>query len=141
MNDPITLESGAILTIQIAPFSLGWKLSQVIARELAQVRLELDASVDLKKLGGNDVNTLKNVAFQLLQSETLERAVFACMEKCLYNGQRITAQTFEPEDARQDYLPVAWEVIKVNLRPFVKNLGSLLSAAGAMNPSEPRKSE
>ena len=140
MQDPIQLDSGAFLTVQVAPFAAGTRLLKVVSRELSQVRIELDAGLDLANIGGKDVNTLKNVAFQLIQSEQVESALAACMEKCLYNGNRITPATWEPENARQDYLLVAWEVMKANLRPFVKNLGSLLST-GAKAASDSPKSE
>lgn len=133
MNE-IQLNSGAVLAVSIAPFSSSKKLLNVVMQELKDVDLELE-NLDLANFASQDINTLKNAICQLLGSENLERAVFECMAKCTYNGSRIVKDTFEPEEARADYLPCAWEVIKANLRPFFKNLDlSLLASAPA--PSE-----
>ena len=120
MNE-IVLKSGATLGISIAPFASSSKLLKAIVTELKGVDIELE-NIDFAKLASQDINTMKNAICQLLASDQLEKAVFECMTKCTYNGSRIVKDTFEPEDARQDYLPCAWEVIKVNLRPFFSGL-------------------
>ncbi len=122
MKETLALRSGRSLELGMAPFSVGMKLFKVIANELKLVDVDL-GSLDLSKIAGKDINTLKNAILQLLGSDALEAAVFACMEKCLLEGQRVTRQTFEPEDMRGDFLPVAWEVIKFNLSPFFSSLG------------------
>lgn len=129
MQDPITLKSGSILEVGIAPFSAGTRLMKVVAKELSTVSFNLNLS-SFAELSGQDINVLKNALFQLMQSDALEAALMECAKKSTYNGQKITPTTFEPEDARQDYLPVAWEVMKANLSPFFKglNLSSLTSA-------------
>ena len=149
--DPITLKSGATLAVSIAPFTAGNRLMKAVARELSSVDFNLevarelssvDFNLDLKsfdELSDKDINVLKNVAFQTLQSDAIEAAVMECMKKCLYNEQRITEKTFEPEEARPDYLPVAWEVMKANLRPFFAglDLSSLTSAKPTSSAPKP----
>ncbi len=137
MNE-ITLKSGAILVTQIAPFSSGSKLLKTLLRELKDVDIQLE-NLDLSQIASQDINTLKNAVCQLLGSDVLEQAVFECMGRCSYNGLRIVRDTFEPENARQDYLPVAWEVIKVNLRPFFSGL-DLSSLASDRPKSDAQKS-
>src|SRR5690242_20291792 len=129
MSDPITLKSGAVLTVAIASFASGNKLMKTVARELSGVDFNLELK-NLDELSEKDINVLKNVVFRIIQSDAIEQALLECMKKCLYNDQRITLETFETEDARQDYLPVAWEVMKANLRPFFSglDLSSLTSA-------------
>lgn len=139
MHDPITLKSGAQLALTIAPFAVGNRLLKTVARELAAVDFDMD-TVNFSELSGKDINTLKNALFQLLQSDALETALLECMKRCLYNNERITETTFEPEDARPDYLPVAWEVIKVNLRPFFSGL-DLSSLTSARPVSSDQKSK
>lgn len=137
MNEPITLKSEAVLAVQLAPFTTANKLVKAVARELALVSFDMElGKVDLSNLQPKDLNTLKNAAFQLLQSDTVETCLFACLERCLYNGQRITRDTFEKPEARADYLPVAWEVMKANLVPFFKNLGFVSSTNEAPKPSD-----
>ena len=134
MKDPITLKSGAILTLSLASFGDSNRLLKTVARELAAVNFDMDV-VNFSALSGKDVNVLKNAIFQVVQSAELELVLKDCMKKCLYNGNRIVLpDTFEPEDARQDYLPVAWEVIKVNLLPFFAGL-SLSSLTSGSPPS------
>lgn len=134
MQDPLTLKSGSILEVGIASFSAGTRLMKTVAKELALVNFDLNLS-SFSELSGQDVNVLKNAVFQLMQSDSLEAALMECAKKSTYNGEKITAQTFEPENARQDYLPVAWEVMKANLAPFFRglDLSSLTSAKQSSN--------
>lgn len=128
MNETITLKSGAELSMTVAPFADGMKLFKTIARELKQVDIEL-GDLDVSKLAGKDINSIKNVVFQLLGSDAVEACVFDCLKRCTLNGVRITKETFEDENARPDFLPAAWEVIKLNLRPFVSGLNLSFSAS------------
>lgn len=136
-NTTIDLPSGTRLEIQVAPFSVGTKLYKTIANELKTV--SIGANLDLAQLGQMDVNDLKGALFQLLGSDALEQAVFDCFKYTVYNGEKgVTRATFEAEDARGDYLPAAWEVIRVNVTPFFKSLGSLLSAFAAPTSNDPK---
>ena len=135
MNKEITLPSGRILVFQMAPFADGNKLCKVVFNELKQVDASFDMS-NIKNLMSQDIkgdtmNIIKNLICQLMGSDALERALGVCMARCTYEGMSITKDTFEPEEARGDYLPCAWEVIKNNLAPFFKglNLQSLISKA------------
>ena len=134
MQDPITLKSGSTLEIGIASFAAGNRLMKTVARELASVSFDFNLS-SFSDLSGQDINVLKNAVFQLLQSDALEAALMECAKKSLYNGEKITPQTFESDDARQDYMPVAWEVMKANLSPFFRglDLSSLTSAKPSSN--------
>ena len=135
MNKEITLASGNVLCFQMASFSEGMKLFKVIANEIKQV----DASFDMNNLKGlmaqevkgDALNVMKNLVCQLIGSDALERALGPCMARCTYNGHAIKPDAFEPEEARGDYLPCAWEVIRGNVAPFFNglNLQSLISKA------------
>lgn len=139
MQDPITLKSGSELQVGIAPFAVGNRLLKTVARELAAVDFNMDfGEVDLSKISAKDINTLKNAAFRLLQSDDVEKAVGECMKRCLYNGQAIQPNTFEAETARQDYLPVAWEVIKANLLPFFSGLALPSPVSEKPSSSDPK---
>jgi hypothetical protein len=104
----------------MAPFAVGVKVQRVFANELKSVSID---SLD----DGVDPNTLKGALFQLLASEQVEQAVFDLFKYCLYNDAKVDRGTFEAAEARQDYLPAAWEAVSFNLSPFLKSLGSLLS--------------
>ena len=120
-EDQITLKSGAMLELKMAPFAKGTKLFKVIASELKGVEIEL-GDLKMSDIGSKDINSLKNVFFQLIGSDALEAAFFDVAGHSLHDGQRITRTTFEPEKTRGDYLPTAWEVIKFNVAPFFSGL-------------------
>jgi len=134
MDTEITLKSGAMLELKAASFSAGMKLFKTIAAELKGVDIEL-GGLDLKEVGAKDINSLKNVIFQLLASDAIEAAFFDCAKKSLHNGQSIVRMTFEPETARGDYLPVVWEVVKFNIAPFFSGLD--LSSLTKSKPTPP----
>ncbi len=137
MQDPIKLKSGADLQVGVAPFADGMRLLKTVARELAAVNFDLDL-VNFSELSGKDINVLKNAVFQLIQSDAVEAALMKCAAKSHYNGHTILPNTFEDANARQDYLPVAWEVMKANLRPFFAGL-DLSSLASAPAPSSDQR--
>lgn len=121
MNEQITLKSGAMLELQMAPFADGMNLFKVIVNEVKQVDVDL-SGLDVAGLASKDLNSIKNLIFQLLGSDAVERCFFLCAARCLHNGQKITKATFEPAESRGDYLPTAWEVIKFNIAPFFSGL-------------------
>lgn len=125
------LPSGAKLELQHAPFSVSHKLLKVVMRELAAVPLGLNIDVNfasdpaaLAALLSKDVplDLLKNGLCQLIASDAIEQALGECMARCLYEGRAIGKDTFENSNARGDFLPAAWEVMKLNLLPFFSGL-------------------
>ena len=141
MKKLTTLKSGHKLTVNLASFALASELKSTIAQEL-QTRVTLSGmseSVVFALLAGNkkaavaalagaDVNVLWNVVLTLMGSRAIEAAVFECAKTCMLNAQgpdeKITRETFEPENARRDLIPVALEVMKENLIPFFEDLFS-----------------
>lgn len=121
MNEEVTLKSGRKLQLQIATFTVSMRLFKTIANELKVVDIKIDG-LSMEKIKTTDVMVLKNAVLQLLGSDTLETAIRECMKCCLYDNQKIGPATFEPQDARRDYLECAWEVIKFNLSPFFGSL-------------------
>jgi hypothetical protein len=148
VNEPISLPSGRSLQVQIAPFAAGSKLFKAIVAELRTVELDfaqfnltkLDPSMDVMefvKKNPRAVDILKNVIFEVASSDSVEAALWECMTRCLIDTKKIDRQsTFESEDARADYIPTAWEVIKVNTFPFFKGIASSFSTSGAPSESD-----
>ncbi len=135
LDEIVTLPSGAQLTLKPAPWAVAMKLLKTVASEIQGVsvglKLELNfanPAAAIAKLMAQDVplDLFKNAACVAISSEQVELAIAHCMRSCLYEGRAIakTAETFEPQDARQDYLPAAWEVMRFNLAPFFKGLRS-----------------
>lgn len=113
----IKLPSGAILKIALPPFDVSKALMQAVTEEAKGMKL--NAESDLAQI-------YKDVFCFGVSSRSIEAALWECMKKCTYNAgaadMKITKETFEPENARQDYLTVCVEVAKANIGPFVKSL-------------------
>lgn len=139
LPETITLPSGGVLTLKEAPFEVSMRLLKTVAKELTNVAtgLKLDLNFSdpnaIAKMIGQDLplDVIKNAVCQMVASDALEGVLYECLGRCLYRGSTITRESFEPRDNRQDYLLVAWEVIKHNLAPFFAGLSSKSSTNGA----------
>ena len=130
----IPLSSGATLGFQLARFNDGMNLFNATFKELVGVPFGAQgSSLDIANFLKMDISELKDVVIKVATSDKVQEAIWKCMESCTYQsfndsvGLKITKNTFESEDARADFLLVVWEVATLNLVPFFKNLGSLLS--------------
>lgn len=113
--EPIKLPSGATLRISLSTFSESNALLKALMVETKGLKIDPKAEID--------VNLWKDLFCAALSSPLVETALAKCLARSLYDGMKISlAETFEPEAARQDYLPVCWEVGKANLAPFMKDL-------------------
>lgn len=140
--DIIELSSGHKLGLQIAPFKPANKLRKVLAAELLTVDLNLDLSkvslsMDITKVDGKTLTTIKNLFCRLLSSDAVEAAFFDCAARCTLDGKKITPELFDDEQLRTDLLPVAQEVIRANVGPFFADLFSKLSTASAAPTASP----
>lgn len=139
-NKFITLDSGAKLEVQMASFANAHRLLKAFAHEAEQVKLNIGVTqvtagelLKMKNLTPDTYDMLKNFIARMIGSEELEAALWPCMQVVLYNSKPVSRETFEKEDARQDFLPVMREVLMANLIPFGAGLGSLLKAAEPVN--------
>lgn len=139
----VTLKSGRTLRLAVAPFAVANKLRKTVASELLKVEIDvgkIDMSMDIRNLDPRALNTLKNVVCQLLASDQVEACFFECAGRCTLDGQAVKRETFDSEDARGDFLPCAWEVIRHNLAPFFESL-DLSSLTSAPTPAASPPSE
>ena len=67
---------------------------------------------------------------------TVMLGILACAVKWMLDGKPISFETFEAEDCRGDFYPIAVEVAKEAILPLFKSLASLLPA-----PSETQESD
>ncbi len=123
------LESGAEIDVQPASFQDANKLLKTVMREAEKIQINLGVSGAsslaslLKDEAKDDIlNTIKNAIARVISSEEIESALWPCMSRVTYNGQKVTKETFDNPDARQDFLPLMKEVLGYNLRPFFKGL-------------------
>lgn len=118
----VSLPSGAVLEITMAPFLEGRRLLGAVSNCIKSVKV--DASLG----DASNLNSLKDVFLSCLTSKEVEDATLDCLKRCTYNGERITSwDIFDNLKAREDYMTVCVEVVKFNLTPFMKNLLQLLS--------------
>lgn len=113
------LPSGAELKVTLAPFDDAKVLSQCFLKEMRGVKI--DGAMEI------DYNFVKDIICTALYSPEIEVALWQCMKRATYNGLKIDKETFEPEEARQDYVEVCKEVALKNVAPFTKNLSVGLS--------------
>ncbi len=119
--DPVILPSGAILRIQLAPFGDANALRKALLKELHDVEI---------RTSGEVVDMIKNALCIGFSSDQVEHFAWLCARRCTIEqpgkGQlKIDKDTtFEPAEARQDYITVMVEVVKANVLPFGKSLFS-----------------
>jgi len=65
-----------------------------------------------------------NVDATVLASQKVRDAVWVCLGRALYDGQKVEKKTFEAEEKRQDYIPMMLAVLNYNIAPFFAGLGS-----------------
>lgn len=110
--------SGAILKVRPARFADSKKLYQVLLAEIRRVEIR----VENMEMG----NLMKDLFCIGFSSPHIEEAMQKCFEVCLYNNgqgdRKIDKDTFEPVEARQDYIMVCVEVARDNIDPFTKSL-------------------
>lgn len=126
MSIKIILSSGAKLEITPLPYLKAWSVSQIVIKEVEKIGLDPKdlKSIDFNNPMAADVLNFKNPLCAVLASESILEAAKTCMERCTYNGLRIDDDTFERIEARQDFLPVVFSVLKENISPFFANLFS-----------------
>ena len=117
-NKEITLPSGATLKITLAPFAEGKALHAAFLEELGSLKVDGEAEA---------WNLYKDMFCMGFSSKKIDKALEACLKRVLYNNKHIDDQTFEPVEAREDYMVVLLEVAQHNLAPFLKNLSLALS--------------
>lgn len=113
MNKEIVLASGRKLLITAAPFKDSKALYQSLLAEGYGLRMDGTSST---------ITLMKDIFCLALSSKKVEACLDECMKRVVYNGAKIDENTFEPVEAREDYLDVCFEVTQVNVAPFTKNL-------------------
>lgn len=110
----VKLPSGAELRITLAPFADSKALYQAVLEELKSLKLNEEDDI-----GANLIKDLFCVGFS---SKKIESALNKCFERVTYNDLKISSDTWEPIEARDDYMKACMEVAKENILPFVKSL-------------------
>jgi hypothetical protein len=114
MERKVELPSGAVLRIFPAPFSEAKALYKALLSEGKGLKLNPKDEVD--------VNFFKDIFCTALSSDLVEEKLWVCMERCLYDGEKLTPECFEPVERRDDYFTCMYEITKENVFPFTKSL-------------------
>ena len=122
------LPSGAKLEISLPSFTEAHNLQKAVAAELKGITL--DPTMDL-----TSPDLLKTLFCTALSSDKILECIFACMKRCTYNDSKMSMDTFEEENARQDFNIACFEIAQEALGPFVKNLSVLLKTTHLKNPA------
>lgn len=113
----VKLPSGAILKVSAAPFAASKALYQAFLKEAKTV--EVNGAVDITAV-------LKQLVCAGFSSTDVERCMWECCKRCLYNNGKVESKidesTFEPVAAREDFTPVWVEVGRENVLPFMNGL-------------------
>lgn len=97
----LEVPSGAKVVINVAPWEDAVLLQQAISREMAMG-------------AGFNLSTFMLVA----SSAAVYATLIKCLARCTYNNEKITASTFNKEEARADYIPIVSACVKKNLGPL-----------------------
>jgi hypothetical protein len=113
----LKLPSGAVLKIQVSPFSVSKALYQALLKELKDIPISAKTEVS---------SLYKDLFCIGFASPVIESCLWKCFERCTYNygagDFKIDDQTFESVERRDDYMMVCMEVAKENVLPFAKSL-------------------
>lgn len=116
MNPVVKLPSGKDLEITPTPFR--------VSNALFKAAIEKSNSVEVSG-PGDILGLFRGVFLGGLADAKTESCLNECMKYALYGGLKIDKDTFEPMEAREDYLTVCWEVAHHNVFPFLKNPSAL----------------
>jgi hypothetical protein len=128
---------GKALRITPASFANAMELQTAVAEALKGTKLDLSglagAGLDseIEDLAG-PIGTMVSGVLSVITSKRVENALFECCKTALIGDDKITRDFFEDPEKRELYYPIMTEVVKVNLGPFFKRLGSLFGGAEGM---------
>lgn len=134
-----SLPSGATLHLGRPPFAAAGRLRNALARVAGQRPLspeEMKAGLAELKANPSAGGLVLQRVLQVLASEEVEAATFACLEQATYEPQghpgvriKVNAALFDHalfgDAARQDYYPICLKAGEAAVMPF---LGTLFSA-------------
>jgi hypothetical protein len=136
----IETKTGAEIQIAPAPFKDAMELKNVLFKELASSGISFD-KINLEDIEKTGLEQIIKPIIQIDTSKDFYNAFFKCAGRCLYNGNKITEETFEDVTAREDYYLIMLEVLKENLSPFFKGLVSKLSLFTAKTAKTKEKNQ
>jgi hypothetical protein len=138
-------KSGIEVKIEPSTFQDAMQLKRNIEKALLKNNINIaNIDIDLDKIKNKQIDLTLITPFleiiMILDSdENVHNSIFKCLERCLYNKEKITIETFEPLEARADYYEVIFSCLKANLMPFFKTLFSELKEKQTNKKNESQK--
>lgn len=122
--------SDAKIVINMAPMEDAFALRSAIHANLKLPKIDFKTLKGegsfTEKLKAMDAETfIDSIISSVLaidSNKEVNEALMRCLERCTYNGQKITARTFDQESARIDYYEIFAACFRVNIIPFYKGL-------------------
>lgn len=112
----ITVPSGSKVVINVGGFEDTIALKNAIIREASK-------NGALGSLNfSSDISKLASLAALVDSSPEVYAAIWPCLSRCTYDGEKITKKTFEPVEARKDFYDIVIECVKVNVTPFFESV-------------------
>lgn len=129
--------TGKKIVINCASMKNAKRLRKALANELLKVNIDVGNPKDLSELNSTFkdtnkwLNIFKEILLGLETSEDFDNVINDCMKECTYDNIMITEDLFDDKpEIREDYDRIVMEVVKENLRPFLKGVSGMLSVVG-----------
>jgi len=112
-----TTKNGAEIKINVADFITSMKLKKAVVEAVKDSGVDI-AGIDMGNLKAGTIDSIFQIILAADCSDKVEEAIFKCLNRCLYNSEKITKDTFESLDARENYYEIVIACLKDNLSPF-----------------------
>lgn len=122
----VTQNGQKTVEIKEASFKDSADLKKAVLKSLKDTGIDLNNLENIQN--SNIIETITQLLLNIDMSEEFEKALFKCLENCIYDKfYKITPQFFDDKpEVREDYYEIAANCVEVNLRPFFKSLVSAL---------------
>jgi len=133
--EEITLKSGNVLKVNVAPFIDAIRLTNIVAKAFSQrgldFKIDRDTELKFETLFNKNPDAFVKGLADIVFEEFVMNVVFKCAERCIYvkNGVslKINQDTFEDEEAREDFYEIMYKIAYANIKPFFANLLTVLN--------------
>lgn len=109
------------IKINIASFEAGNELKRSVLAVVQRSGFKLEDLVS-----DNNLDKALNLALLVDGDKDVYNALWDCLIKCTYKGEKITKASFDLPEMREQYFPIIAKCIETNLSPFISGLRSVL---------------
>jgi len=122
-------DNGVNVKINPCEFKDAGKLKNIVIKELKSSGANFGElmSQNMEQMSNGQFDSIAQIILSVASSPELEQFLFPCLLRSTYDDTKITPETFNDLDARGEYFKIVALCLKLNVFPFFKNLGCLLS--------------